>query len=78
MFELIWFSVFAVQVIAIDEDKPNFNSTATVTIRIRDDNDNSPKFPQETYKLDVPENSPTGTEIQVINVGSLLASCETF
>lgn len=68
--------VFAVQVIAIDEDEPSFISTATVTIHIRDDNDNSPKFPQETYRLDVPENSPTGTELQVITVGTLLAQCK--
>lgn len=61
-----------VQVIAIDEGKPSFISNATVTIHIRDDNDNSPKFPQETYKLDVPENSPTGKELQVIIVGALL------
>lgn len=59
--------------IAIDEGKPNFDSTATVTIRISDDNDNSPRFPQETYKLDVPENSPTGEELKVITVSTVLA-----
>lgn len=64
------------QVIATDEDKPSFDSTATVTIHIRDDNDNIPSFPQQTYKLDVPENSPTGTEIKTITVGTFLAPRE--
>lgn len=59
--------------IAIDEEKADFRSTATVTIHILDDNDNSPKFPQETYKLDVAENSETGKVIRVITVGTLLA-----
>ncbi|XP_029298107.1 LOW QUALITY PROTEIN: cadherin-related family member 2 [Cottoperca gobio] len=49
------------QVIAIDEEKSTFHSTATVTINIKDANDNSPKFPQDTYKLEVPEGSPVGT-----------------
>ncbi|XP_042349806.1 cadherin-related family member 2 [Plectropomus leopardus] len=49
------------QVIAIDEEEPTFQSTATVTIIIKDDNDNSPVFPQDTYKLKVAEHSPVGT-----------------
>ncbi|XP_049899176.1 cadherin-related family member 2 isoform X2 [Epinephelus moara] len=49
------------QIIAIDEDEPTLRSTATVTINIKDANDNSPKFPQDTYKLTVPEHSPVGT-----------------
>ncbi|XP_035017469.2 cadherin-related family member 2 [Hippoglossus stenolepis] len=49
------------QVTAIDEDKPTFHSTATVTISIKDTNDNSPKFPQDTYKLNVSEHSQNGT-----------------
>ncbi|KAM9356765.1 cadherin-related family member 2 [Symphorus nematophorus] len=49
------------EVIAIDEDETTFRSTATVTINIKDTNDNSPKFPQDTYKLKVPEHSHAGT-----------------
>ncbi|MEQ2241486.1 hypothetical protein ILYODFUR_025777, partial [Ilyodon furcidens] len=51
------------QVIAIDKDKTTFQSTATVTINIKDTNDNSPKFPQDTYRLKVAEHSPVGTDV---------------
>lgn len=64
--------VFATQVIAIDEEQTSFASTATVTIRIIDANDNIPKFPEDTYKLNVAENSATGTDIKAITVGALL------
>ncbi|XP_040904362.1 cadherin-related family member 2 [Toxotes jaculatrix] len=51
------------QVVAIDQEEPSFRSTATVTINIKDTNDNSPKFPEDTYKLTVPEHSPSGTSV---------------
>lgn len=56
------------QVIATDKGKPSFQSTATVTINIKDTNDNSPTFPEVTYKLNVTEHSPVGTEVAVITV----------
>lgn len=62
-----------VQVIAIDEEKKNFHSTATVTINIKDANDNSPKFRQDTYKLEVAEHSPVGTILDTITVSPLLS-----
>lgn len=64
---------FVVQVIAIDEDETRFRSTATVTIYIKDTNDNSPKFPQDPYKLNVAEHSPAGTVIATITVSALLS-----
>lgn len=54
--------------IATDEDDTSFMSTATVTISIMDTNDNSPKFPEDTYKLSVTEHSPVGTIIANITV----------
>ncbi|KAM4732539.1 cadherin-related family member 2 [Anableps anableps] len=54
------------QVIAIDKGETTFQSTATVTITIKDTNDNSPMFPQDTYKLNVNEHSPAGTEVVVV------------
>ncbi|XP_040029736.2 cadherin-related family member 2 [Gasterosteus aculeatus] len=54
------------QIIATDDENSIFKSTATVTINIKDTNDNSPKFPQELYKLDIAENSPAGTELATI------------
>lgn len=59
-----------VQVTAVDQDKPTFSSTAQVTINIKDGNDNSPTFEQDTYKLNVPEHSPIGTELDTITVSS--------
>lgn len=65
--------VFVVQVIAIDEEEETFKSTATVTINIKDINDNNPRFPQDTYKLNVTENSPAGTTVAKITVSALLS-----
>ncbi|KAG7241836.1 hypothetical protein INR49_024806 [Caranx melampygus] len=55
-----------VKVIATDQEEPTYSSTATVTIDIRDANDNIPKFQKDTYKLQVPENSPIGTTVATI------------
>ncbi|XP_034739128.1 cadherin-related family member 2 [Etheostoma cragini] len=53
------------QVIATDEET-NDHSTATVTINIKDANDNSPKFQQDTYKLEVAEHSQVGKVLGTI------------
>ncbi|XP_071772586.2 cadherin-related family member 2 [Centroberyx gerrardi] len=55
-----------VQVIATDEDT-SFCSTATVTINIKDTNDNNPKFPEDSYKLRLPEHSPDDTIVAKIS-----------
>lgn len=60
-----------VQVTAVDQYKPTFSSTAQVTINIKDANDNSPTFEQDTYRLNVSEHSPIGTELAIITVSSL-------
>lgn len=54
--------------IAVDKGEPTFQSTATVTIIIKDTNDNSPTFPQDTYKINVAEHSPAGTEVITVTV----------
>uniref|UniRef100_A0AAX7VUE4 Cadherin domain-containing protein n=1 Tax=Astatotilapia calliptera TaxID=8154 RepID=A0AAX7VUE4_ASTCA len=54
------------QVTAVDQYKPAFSSTAQVTINIKDANDNSPTFKQDTYRLNVSEHSPIGTELAII------------
>ncbi|XP_059918726.1 cadherin-related family member 2 isoform X3 [Gadus macrocephalus] len=58
--------VMVVQVIAIDEEDESMRSTATVTITILDVNDNSPTFPEDTYKLNVPEHSAVDTPVATI------------
>ncbi|XP_015731589.1 cadherin-related family member 2 isoform X2 [Coturnix japonica] len=56
--------VMVVQLIANDTGNPtDCCSTATVTIDIIDTNDHIPEFPQSSYNLRVPENSPDGTVI---------------
>ncbi|KAM6977843.1 cadherin-related family member 2 [Aplochiton taeniatus] len=60
-------TTMVVQVIAMDPDHGvDCCSTATVTIKIKDVNDNNPAFPKETYLLQVPEHSPSGTTIDTI------------
>ncbi|XP_053734941.1 cadherin-related family member 2 [Synchiropus splendidus] len=54
------------QVIAKDLDESSFQSTATVTISIKDINDNNPRFPQDTYRLNVAEHTAEGTTIATI------------
>lgn len=67
---------FATQVIATDVQETTFTSTATATIKIIDANDMIPQFNENTYRLNVAENSPNGTEIQVITVGALLVDAK--
>lgn len=65
--------------IAIDADNPSFSSNATINISIQDTNDNSPKFPKDTYELNVTEHSAVGTVIAVITVStSLFTFCTQF
>ncbi|KAG6941276.1 cadherin related family member 2, partial [Chelydra serpentina] len=56
--------VMTVEIIANDTGNPgNCCSIAIVTIQLLDINDHSPEFRQSMYRLQVPENSPTGTVI---------------
>ncbi|XP_056143587.1 cadherin-related family member 2 [Lampris incognitus] len=59
-------ALMVVEVIAIDGEIDTFRSTATVTIKVIDTNDNSPTFPEDAYKVDVPEHSPAGKIIASI------------
>ncbi|KAM4621884.1 cadherin-related family member 2 [Polymixia lowei] len=63
--------LMVVQVIAVDQEDTSLRSTATVTIKIKDTNDNSPKFPQDTYKIKVAEHSPAGEVIANITAKDL-------
>lgn len=56
--------------VAVDEENTASRSTATVTINIRDANDNSPTFPEDSYKLSVPEHSLANTVLETITVSS--------
>lgn len=47
-------------------------TTLTLTIQVTDIDDNSPVFSQQTYVVNVPENSPVGTVILKISVSTFL------
>ncbi|XP_040905746.1 protocadherin-15a [Toxotes jaculatrix] len=54
-------------------------TTLTISIHVTDINDNSPVFSQQTYVVNVPENSPVGTVIlRLIAVDSDLFSNVTY
>lgn len=43
-------------------------TTLTLSIQVTDIDDNSPVFSQETYVVNVPENSPVGTLVMTLTV----------
>jgi len=43
------------------------SATADVTVNIVDENDNVPKFSQDHYDVQIPENVATGTIILQVN-----------
>ncbi|KAM9849723.1 protocadherin beta-15-like [Aulostomus maculatus] len=55
----------------IDGGNPARSGTASIYIRVLDANDNVPVFSQRVYKASVPENSPSGTVIAVLNATDL-------
>ena len=43
-------------------------TTLTLSVHVKDIDDNSPVFSQETYVVNVPENSPVGTVVLKLSV----------
>ena len=50
-----------VDFICTDQGVPRLSSTTTIRVFIKDENDNDPEFEQDSYRVEVPENSPEGT-----------------
>ncbi|KAG9329866.1 hypothetical protein JZ751_028762, partial [Albula glossodonta] len=48
---------------AVDGGVPARSGTASIIVRVLDTNDNAPRFDQETYTVNVMENSPIGTPV---------------
>ncbi|XP_069052231.1 protocadherin alpha-C2-like isoform X2 [Lepisosteus oculatus] len=46
---------------AIDGGAPPQSGTASITVRVLDTNDNAPQFDQQTYTVNITENSPIGS-----------------
>ncbi|XP_069052270.1 cadherin-related family member 2 isoform X1 [Lepisosteus oculatus] len=60
-------TMMRVEIVASDvANETYYCSTATVTIALIDMNDNRPEFKQETYQLQVNENSPNGKALMTI------------
>ncbi|XP_077433228.1 protocadherin gamma-A10-like isoform X13 [Vanacampus margaritifer] len=53
--------------VASDGGEPHRSGTVRIQITVLDANDNAPVCKQPVYKVDVPENSPTGTLITTVS-----------
>nr|XP_051700315.1 protocadherin beta-7-like [Oryctolagus cuniculus] len=56
---------------ALDGGSPQRSGTALVCIRVVDINDNAPEFVQSLYKVQVPEDSPTGSLVVAVSARDL-------
>lgn len=56
---------------ALDGGAPPRSGTAQVLIEVVDINDNAPKFQQPTYRVQIPENSPTGSLVLTVSANDL-------
>lgn len=50
-------------------------TTLTLSVQVLDIDDNSPVFSQETYVVNVPENSPVGTVVLKLSVSTCSCVC---
>uniref|UniRef100_A0A665ULP7 Cadherin domain-containing protein n=1 Tax=Echeneis naucrates TaxID=173247 RepID=A0A665ULP7_ECHNA len=56
---------------AIDGGKPPLTGTTEVLVEVLDVNDNLPVFTQDSYSVQLPENSPAGTTVIQVNASDL-------
>ncbi|XP_060905093.1 protocadherin alpha-3-like [Labrus mixtus] len=54
-------------VTAVDGGKPQRSGTSNISIVVLDSNDNRPMFSQDTYQLEINENTPVGTTVTRVN-----------
>ncbi|XP_067104228.1 protocadherin alpha-C2-like [Osmerus mordax] len=52
---------------AVDGGVPTRSGTASIIVRVLDTNDNAPKFDEETYTINLIENSPIGSIVVKLN-----------
>ncbi|XP_075056154.1 protocadherin Fat 4 [Mixophyes fleayi] len=61
-------SNYTLTIIATDKGEPSLSSAMDVMVIVLDVNDNSPRFSQSLYKVEISENTLTGTDlIQVVS-----------
>ncbi|XP_021070344.1 protocadherin beta-16-like [Mus pahari] len=56
---------------ALDGGSPPRSGTAQILIEVVDTNDNAPEFQQPTYRVQIPENSPTGSLVLTVSANDL-------
>ncbi|KAL1261548.1 hypothetical protein QQF64_006813 [Cirrhinus molitorella] len=56
---------------AVDGGVPLRSGTASIIVRVLDANDNAPKFDQESYTINLTENSPIGSLVVKLNATDL-------
>ncbi|XP_034373802.1 protocadherin beta-16-like [Arvicanthis niloticus] len=56
---------------ALDGGSPPRSGTAQVLIEVVDINDNAPEFQQPAYRVQIPENSPTGSLVLTVSANDL-------
>ncbi|XP_016305971.1 protocadherin alpha-C2-like, partial [Sinocyclocheilus anshuiensis] len=56
---------------AVDGGVPPRSGTASIIVRVLDTNDNAPKFDQESYTINLTENSPIGSLVVKLNATDL-------
>ncbi|XP_062045731.1 protocadherin beta-7 [Lepus europaeus] len=61
----------SVTLTALDGGSPPRSGTALLRIRVVDINDNAPEFVQSLYKVQVPEDSPTGSLVVAVSARDL-------
>uniref|UniRef100_A0A8C7N924 Protocadherin alpha-C2-like n=1 Tax=Oncorhynchus kisutch TaxID=8019 RepID=A0A8C7N924_ONCKI len=56
---------------AVDSGVPTRSGTASIIVHVLDTNDNAPYFEKESFRLNVPENSPIGNLVVKLNATDL-------
>nr|XP_014685154.2 LOW QUALITY PROTEIN: protocadherin beta-2 [Equus asinus] len=62
---------FRLTLTAVDGGTPPRSGTALVRIEVLDINDNAPEFANLLYEVQVPENSPIGSQVAVVSASDL-------
>ncbi|XP_071313455.1 protocadherin alpha-9-like isoform X4 [Trachinotus anak] len=60
-------SVIKLTLTAVDGGNPPKSGTSQIIITVLDNNDNTPVFSKSLYKIQIPENLPTGSKVIILN-----------
>uniref|UniRef100_A0A3B4V0H1 Protocadherin 2 alpha b 9 n=1 Tax=Seriola dumerili TaxID=41447 RepID=A0A3B4V0H1_SERDU len=60
-------SIIKLTLTAVDGGNPSKSGTSKIIINVLDNNDNTPVFSKTLYKIEIPENLPTGSKVIILN-----------